>query len=323
MFGNVAATYNFRVLGTGYFSSTLTGAIAIVAQTRLTTPSICTLTAGATLDIFAQSTTSPYIRFGVGNNNTTFTTEWARFNGTGFGIGIVPTHKLDVNGDINIATGSHYKINGTNLTYSDVGAAATSHTLEGHTATVSTGQLLVGTGTNTFGWFNIGTSLQQLRTNTAGTGIEWFTPSSSGGTSKLASFYTDASTSGINYTTMYSYTIPIDTLHTNGDFIEGEFVYDFGNTMTDLLVRLTIAGTNYDFGGTSTIYGNQLLKFRIYRVSNTEVRINYNGWDTSAFTVPSNITGLNLTTTTYDIVFQLAAKSGTAYARNGYINLIK
>ncbi|HUC88556.1 MAG TPA: tail fiber domain-containing protein [Candidatus Paceibacterota bacterium] len=41
------------------------------------------------------------------------------------GIGITaPNYKLDVNGDVNIATGSHYKINGTNLTYSDVGALA-------------------------------------------------------------------------------------------------------------------------------------------------------------------------------------------------------
>jgi hypothetical protein len=35
------------------------------------------------------------------------------------------------NGDIDIASGSHYKINGTNLTYSDVGAAASGHNHSG------------------------------------------------------------------------------------------------------------------------------------------------------------------------------------------------
>jgi hypothetical protein len=47
----------------------------------------------------------------------------AERNGYGIGIGIaVPGYMLDVAGDVNIQTGSHYKINGVNLAYGDVGA---------------------------------------------------------------------------------------------------------------------------------------------------------------------------------------------------------
>ncbi|MDD5363395.1 MAG: hypothetical protein PHN88_14810 [Ignavibacteria bacterium] len=43
------------------------------------------------------------------------------------GIGVEdPSYELDVDGDINIATGNKYKIDGTNLSYSDVGALPTS-----------------------------------------------------------------------------------------------------------------------------------------------------------------------------------------------------
>jgi hypothetical protein len=63
------------------------------------------------------------------------------------------------------------------LTYSDVGAAATSHTLEGHTATVTLGKILKGTGSNTFGWLTLGSALKILRVNSGGTDIEWATES--------------------------------------------------------------------------------------------------------------------------------------------------
>lgn len=60
-------------------------------------------------------------------------------------------YALDINGDINIPSGSHYKINGVNLTYSDIGAAPLSHN---HSASnITSGTLSVargGTGTTTF-----------------------------------------------------------------------------------------------------------------------------------------------------------------------------
>ena len=46
------------------------------------------------------------------------------------GIGLTPTtYKLDVNGDVNIASGSKYKINGNDLSYSDIANTPTPYTL--------------------------------------------------------------------------------------------------------------------------------------------------------------------------------------------------
>jgi hypothetical protein len=51
--------------------------------------------------------------------------EWMRLTDAKLGIGTsTPAYKLDVNGDVNIAAASHFKINGTNLAYGDVGADA-------------------------------------------------------------------------------------------------------------------------------------------------------------------------------------------------------
>ena len=51
--------------------------------------------------------------------------EWMRLIDGKLGVGLTaPGYKVDVNGDVNIASGSHFKINGTNLAYGDVGADA-------------------------------------------------------------------------------------------------------------------------------------------------------------------------------------------------------
>ena len=65
-------------------------------------------------------------------------------NGTNVGIGMSPGYTLDVYGDVNIKSGSHYKINGTNLAYSDVGAFPATHG-------VSTNYLACATSTTAFG----------------------------------------------------------------------------------------------------------------------------------------------------------------------------
>ena len=64
-------------------------------------------------------------------------------NGSTGNVGIGTTtvnYKLDVNGDVNIASGSHYKINGTNLTYTDVGAQVAGSYLTSLTGAVLTDQ---------------------------------------------------------------------------------------------------------------------------------------------------------------------------------------
>lgn len=103
--GMSPATYKLRVNG-AIASTTNIYADKLLANSFSTQSS-----SGTSIDIYPQSTTSPYIRFGIGNNNTVFTTEWARFQAGNLGVGVTnPTYKLDVSGAIN-ATGGIY-ING-------------------------------------------------------------------------------------------------------------------------------------------------------------------------------------------------------------------
>jgi hypothetical protein len=85
------------------------------------------------------------------------------------GIGTVsPGAKLDVSGNINISSGSHYKINGTNLSYSDVGAqpAGTYLTAESDTLASVTGR---GATTSAESTFSGGLVLAKIRPATDST----------------------------------------------------------------------------------------------------------------------------------------------------------
>ena len=83
-----------------------------------------------------QSATNRWMRLGWDATNHRFVindydsgTDRLRIDGSGnvtivsgnVGIGLSPSYKLDVNGDANIASGSHFKINGTNLAGGDIG----------------------------------------------------------------------------------------------------------------------------------------------------------------------------------------------------------
>jgi hypothetical protein len=92
--------------------------------------------------------------FGDGSGRTVIDGKTIRFNIGGVekvqidasgnvGIGMSPSYKFDVNGDVNIASGSHYKVNGSNLTYSDVGAQVVGSYL---TSPISTSTATNGTG---------------------------------------------------------------------------------------------------------------------------------------------------------------------------------
>ena len=74
------------------------------------------------------------------------------YNSGKVGIGVtVPGYKLDVNGDANVASGSHFKINGTNLSSSDIGAQASSANLTSLAGlTYDTSKFVKMTGANTF-----------------------------------------------------------------------------------------------------------------------------------------------------------------------------
>ena len=70
-----------------------------------------------------------------------------------FGIGNTePAYPLDVNGDVNIATGSHFKINGTNLASSDIGAQDLSATLSSISGLSDSAGVLTNDGEGNLTW---------------------------------------------------------------------------------------------------------------------------------------------------------------------------
>jgi hypothetical protein len=82
-------------------STSVTAGSSATAVNYLGSPILTTYAAtGASLDIFPQDKDAPYIRFGAGNDNTTFTTEWGRFIvGGNLGLGITtPPSKLSLDG---------------------------------------------------------------------------------------------------------------------------------------------------------------------------------------------------------------------------------
>lgn len=70
---------------------------------------------------------------------------------TRLGIGTTPSYELDVNGDCNVASGKKYKINGSDLTHTDVGAQALNSNLTSVSGlTYASTSFVKMTGANTF-----------------------------------------------------------------------------------------------------------------------------------------------------------------------------
>jgi hypothetical protein len=154
------------------------------------------------------------------------------------GIGTnAPGYKLDVNGDVNIASGSHYKINGTNLSYSDVGAQVAGSYLTGNQS-ITLGGILSGSGTTSItaaaasGYYMPSTT-DQTNWGTAYTNrITTFTTTGSSGAATLSSNtlnipnYTLAGLGGqpsnTNLSTIAALTNASGWLHNNGS---GTFAY--------------------------------------------------------------------------------------------------
>lgn len=105
------SSYALRVNGVTY-STSFFGTI-FTASTDVRSSLLTSYNSGNSISIYPASTSSPFIRFGVGNNNETFTTEWARFQNGNLGIGITsPSYKLDANGSINAL---YYLLNGVSF----------------------------------------------------------------------------------------------------------------------------------------------------------------------------------------------------------------
>ena len=103
------------------------------------------------------------------------------------GIGLSPSYLLDVNGDVNIAAGSNFKINGMNLSYSDVGAAASNEPLSLHldqtTPQTVTGEIkVVNSGTINRGSGLISSLVVGSRTRTYSRNASGFVISMTDGT---------------------------------------------------------------------------------------------------------------------------------------------
>lgn len=91
----------------------------------------------------------------------------------------------------------------------------------------------------------------------------------------LESFYNDLSTSGITETDLYSYTIPANTLNSDGDLIKSEFYGTFTSD-TGQSLKLYFAGSNI-FTHTlpllqETVVRNWSVNSKIIRVSDTSVK---------------------------------------------------
>lgn len=136
--------------------------------------------------------------------------------------------------------------------------------------------------------------------------------------SKLASFYTDAATSGTGQTDLYSYTVPGNTLSNNGDCLEFYVSIFTANTTPSGSVYFSFGG----YTGSATMhYGNLAhdIQVQLIRISSTKIRISsrvISSVTLTTYTEPS---------TTFDftssIVFKIgaSANSGTTTARFGYI----
>jgi len=86
--GTAPATYSLSVLGTINSTSTISAATVTSSSSIGTTALTTRLNSQTSISIYPQDKDAPFIRFGAGNDNTTFTTEWARFVlGGSFGIG--------------------------------------------------------------------------------------------------------------------------------------------------------------------------------------------------------------------------------------------
>lgn len=134
---------------------------------------------------------------------------------------------------------------------------------------------------------------------------------------KLTSFYSDVATSGTGETTLYSYTLPANTMNANGDVIEA--IYYFTSTSTSATMKI-YWGANYIQTATYNITTRYLVKITLTRVSSSVVR--YFTESTISANQPileyGEWTGIDFTTTNA-IVIKATAANNAVTARSGLI----
>jgi len=131
---------------------------------------------------------------------------------------------------------------------------------------------------------------------------------------KLASFYTDAVTSGTSATVLYTYTLPANTLSANGDVIECDY------TINDMATDGTIT---FGFGSYSTYQmlgvdpNTYHLKITLIRSSSSTIRFIYTLQENLYWGVDT-ITGIDFTVSNV-IKLSATANDNTITAMTGMI----
>jgi hypothetical protein len=86
----------------------------------------------------------------------------------------------------------------------------------------------------------------------------------------LKDFYTDASTSGTGETDLYSYSIPSNTLSSNGDKLSIYMVVD--SSTTTGLINFYFAGTSINIGSLTALTGRTVIEAELIRTSSSTLR---------------------------------------------------
>jgi hypothetical protein len=129
----------------------------------------------------------------------------------------------------------------------------------------------------------------------------------------LFDHYTDATTTGTSEQTLYTYTLPANTLANNGDKVSFEYTVSMINATNEKFIRLTFGGTNIFSEELSGYLNTVIFKGFLIRVSNSTVRasVNCNVNGVSAITAYTQNTSLNLSSTGYALAL-LATTSDAA-----------
>lgn len=129
----------------------------------------------------------------------------------------------------------------------------------------------------------------------------------------LEDFYIDEVTSSTSETDLYSFTVPANTLTSNGDKLIAEFVITSSSTSGNLTVYF--AGTTSSFTGFADVTEDIIIKVTIIRTSATEAKwvVNCNSTNTYGEMASKNWTTNNILKLTG------TASSGVFTARMGYI----